>query len=95
MKAQSENRRVRISKRLMKDALLNLLERTELSRIYVTAVYEEADVNRSSFWRFPESKADHRLLFESCGHFLAFSVVSVPDGIAENEAPLLRNIRQY
>ena len=38
---------------------------------------------------------DHRLLFESCGHFLAFSVVSVPDGIAENEAPLLRNIRQY
>ena len=58
MKAQSENRRVRMTKRLMKDALLNLLERTELSRISVTAVCEEADVNRSTFYSYYTSPSE-------------------------------------
>ena len=58
MKAQSENRRVRMTKRLMKDALLNLLERTELSGISVTAVCEEADVNRSTFYSYYTSPSE-------------------------------------
>lgn len=58
MKEQSENRRVRMTKRLMKDALLNLLERTELSGITVTAVCEAADVNRSTFYSYYTSPSD-------------------------------------
>ncbi len=58
MKEQSENRRVRMTKRLMKDALLSLLERTELSGISVTAVCEAADVNRSTFYSYYTSPSD-------------------------------------
>ena len=49
MEKQNENRRVRMTKHLMKDALLELLDRTDLSGISVTAVCEAADVNRSTF----------------------------------------------
>ena len=58
MKEQSENRRVRMTKRMMKDALLNLLERTELSGISVTALCEAADVNRSTFYSYYTSPSD-------------------------------------
>ena len=52
MKGQTENRRVRMTRRLMKDALLELLEHTELSNISVTAICEAADVNRSTFYNY-------------------------------------------
>ena len=58
MKEQSENRRVRMTRRLMKDALLDLLERTELSAISVTAVCEAADVNRSTYYSYYASPSD-------------------------------------
>ena len=58
MKEQAENRRVRMTKRLMKDALLELLEQTELSGISVTAICEAADVNRSTFYHYYNSPSD-------------------------------------
>ena len=58
MKEQTENRRVRMTKRLMKDALLELLEQTELSGISVTAVCQAADVNRSTFYNYYSSPSD-------------------------------------
>ena len=58
MKEQADNRRVRMTKRLMMDALLELLEQTELSGISVTAVCEKADVNRSTFYRYYASPSD-------------------------------------
>ena len=58
MKEQSENRRVRMTKRLMKDALLELLAQTELSGISVTAVCEKADVNRSTFYHYYNSPSE-------------------------------------
>ena len=41
-----------MTRRLMKDALLELLEHTELSNISVTAICEAADVNRSTFYNY-------------------------------------------
>ena len=58
MEKQNENRRVRMTKHLMKDALLELLDRTDLSGISVTAVCEAADVNRSTFYHYYTSPAD-------------------------------------
>jgi AcrR family transcriptional regulator len=58
MKEQSENRRVRMTKRLMKDALLELLAQTELSGISVTAICEKADVNRSTFYKYYSSPSE-------------------------------------
>ena len=52
MNEPHENRRVRMTKRLMKDALLELLEQQELSRISVTAICERADVHRSTFYKY-------------------------------------------
>ena len=58
MITQTEYRRVRMTKRLMKDALLELLEKTELSNISVTAVCEAADVNRSTFYNYYTCPSD-------------------------------------
>ena len=58
MKEYSENRRVRMTKRLIKDALLDLLAKTELSRISVTAICAAADVNRSTFYTYYTSPSD-------------------------------------
>ena len=49
MKDNKENHRVLTTKRIMKEALLELLERKALANISVTALCEAADVNRSTF----------------------------------------------
>lgn len=58
MKEQTENRRIRMTKRLMRDALLELLEQSELSGISVTAVCQAADVNRSTFYNYYSCPSD-------------------------------------
>ena len=58
MEEQRENRRVQMTKRLMKDALLELLEQRELSNISVTAICETADVHRSTFYKHYKDPAD-------------------------------------
>lgn len=57
-----ENRRVRMTKKLLKDAILQLLEERALDRITVTDVCAVADVNRSTFYAHFEST--HQLLRE-------------------------------
>ena len=52
MNEQPENRRVRMTRRLLKDALLELLEERDLSNISVTAICETADVHRSTFYKY-------------------------------------------
>lgn len=52
MERQHENRRVRMTKQLMKDALLELLEQQNLANISVTAICETADVHRSTFYKY-------------------------------------------
>lgn len=50
----SENRRVKMTKKMMKDALLELLEIQPLEKITVTDICEKADVNRSTFYSYYE-----------------------------------------
>ena len=45
-----ENRRVRMTKRMLKDAILELLETCGLDKITVTDICAAADVNRSTFY---------------------------------------------
>ena len=58
MNGQHENRRVQMTKRLLKEALLELLEQTELAGISVTAVCEAADVHRSTFYKYYREPSD-------------------------------------
>ena len=47
-----ENRRIRMTKRMIKDALLELMEHQDLANISVTAICETADVHRSTFYKY-------------------------------------------
>ena len=47
---EAENRRVRMSKRLIKDALIELLSSQGLGEISVKEICDRADVNRSTFY---------------------------------------------
>ena len=58
MTEKHENRRVRMTKRLMKEALLELLEENELVNISVTAICKTADVHRSTFYEYYTDPAD-------------------------------------
>ena len=58
MAGKRENRRVLMTKRLMKDALMELLEQHELVNISVTAICETADVHRSTFYKYYKDQAD-------------------------------------
>ena len=49
--AQRENQRVVISKRLLKEGLLRLLETEKLERVNVSALCAEAGINRATFYR--------------------------------------------
>ena len=63
-----ENRRVRMTKRLMKEALLELLEKQDIANISVTAICETADVHRSTFYKYYKDPSD--LLMEIEQDFL-------------------------
>ena len=58
MTQQHENRRVRMTKRLLKDALLELMQTQDLISISVTAICETADVHRSTFYNYYKDPAD-------------------------------------
>ena len=58
MTEKRDNRRVTMTKLLMKNALLELLEQKELSNISVTAICETADVHRSTFYKYYNTPAD-------------------------------------
>lgn len=47
-----ENRRVTMTKRLIQEGLLRLLEKKELAAINVTELCREADVNRATFYKY-------------------------------------------
>lgn len=58
MTDKHESRRVRITKRMMKEALLELLEENELADISVTAICKTANVHRSTFYDHYRAPAD-------------------------------------
>ena len=47
-----ENRRVKITKTMIKDAFLELLEKHPIEKISVTDICKGADVNRSTFYAY-------------------------------------------
>ena len=47
-----ENRRVRMTKRMIQEAVLELLETTGPDKLTVTDVCQRADVNRSTFYAY-------------------------------------------
>ena len=78
----TETRRVKLTKRLMKDALLELMEEKPFAKISVTEVCARADVNRSTFYAHYQDTA--ALLCELEDEVLAGMPV-MGDGSFEDE----------
>ena len=93
MKEQSENRRVRMTKQLLKDALMELLEQKELTSITVTAICERADVHRSTFYKYYTDPAD--LMRDIEQDFL--KMIPMPPGIPnlQDQEQLLAETTAY
>ena len=47
-----ENQRIRISKQMLKNALLNLLEEKDIRKVTVYELCREAQINRTTFYRY-------------------------------------------
>ncbi|MEM9775936.1 MAG: TetR/AcrR family transcriptional regulator [Chloroflexota bacterium] len=58
---KKEDRRVRRTRKLLQDALINLLRRKLLAKIQIKEIVEEADVSRTTFYQHFETKEE--LLF--------------------------------
>lgn len=56
--AMSENQRVRLSKQLLKDSLIRLLHEKSIHNISVREVCENAQINRTTFYKYYGSQYD-------------------------------------
>lgn len=75
----SENRRIRMTKMLIKDALLRVMKNTPFEKISVTQICAEADVNRSTFYAH---YADTRQVLNDIESELLEHIPVPPDGDA-------------
>lgn len=55
---EKANQRVALSKRLIKEALFRLLKKKPLAKISISALCEEAQINRTTFYRYYEAPVD-------------------------------------
>lgn len=86
MERKREDRRTQMTKRMLKDSLLELLEHQSIQKISVRALCEQADINRSTFYKYYESQYD---LLKEMENELLSQVEAV---IAEDEsADVLRD----
>ena len=53
-----ENQRIRLTKTLLKNALLALLEKKPIERIAVSEICAQAQVNRTTFYKYYGSQYD-------------------------------------
>lgn len=55
---KKENRRTLMTKKILKDSLLELLEQQDIQKISIRSLCELADLNRSTFYKYYESQYD-------------------------------------
>lgn len=53
-----DNRRVKLTKQLLKDSLCELLEQDSIHKISIRTLCENADINRSTFYKYYGSQYD-------------------------------------
>lgn len=86
-----ENQRVILTKKILKDTLLKMLKKSDIDHISVKALCEEAQINRSTFYRHYESQYalmddlvnDYVRLIAECNETVSDNV-SKTDGAVEN-----------
>ncbi len=62
---KKENRRIAITKQMIKEAFVEMLETEEIHKISIRALCDSADVNRSTFYKYYGSQYDILLEMEN------------------------------
>lgn len=55
---KNENQRIRLTKQLIKDSLIKLLDNSEISKISIKSICDTAEINRSTFYKYYGSQYD-------------------------------------
>ncbi len=79
---KKDNRRVQMTKQLMKDSLLEMLETEHIHKITIRALCERADVNRSTFYKYYGSQYD---LLRDMEEDLLNEIEKILECVAQNE----------
>lgn len=83
--SEVSNQRSRLTVRLIREALLRLLEQEDFERITVSAICEEAEINRSTFYRYFDNQfqlldaIEHELIEELEAHATEASYLDPSD----------------
>ena len=88
---QAENQRVRLSKRLIKESLTQLLQETSVHKISIRALCERAGVNRSTFYKYYGSQYD--VLEEMEGDLISSICDTLED--SDSDIEMLEKICTY
>ncbi len=93
---KKENRRITITKQMIKSAFVEMLEKEDIHKISIRALCESADVNRSTFYKYYGSQYD--ILTEMENDFLeeikkgvSFKTITDTDEYLTNTLTFLKN----
>lgn len=86
-----ENQRVAVTKRMLKEGLLRLLETKELKKVKINELCEESGVNRATFYRHYETPLDVLLELEREITQKIFPLAAPPQTIVEAQIQLERS----
>ena len=75
---KKENQRVRLTKFLLKEALIDLLENTPLQQVTITEICERAEINRTTFYKYYSNECD--LYTEIENDFIKILEVNLANG---------------
>ncbi len=83
------NRRVKMTKRLIKEAFIKLMEKTKLNKITVKQICENADINRSTFYAH---YSDQYELFDE----IEEDIINITPKVSLYEkGPILKNLTSF
>lgn len=55
------NRRVIMTKKIIKDTFIEMLEKEDISKIHIRDLCNKADINRSTFYKYYDSQCKRQI----------------------------------
>lgn len=89
---QKEDRRVTMTKRMLKDALTELLREVDIYHVSIRALCQRADVNRTTFYKYYGSQFE--LLTDMENDLLRFLAKTITD-YADNPQKIIETACEY
>ena len=89
--SQKENQRVRLTKRLLKDALIDILMDVPLQKVTITEICARAEINRTTFYKYYAS--EYELYADIENDFISVLSENIVDAADAGLETLLHLIR--